>query len=503
MTVAILIHRLFLSVLLLGLLLWAPVEDSCAYSVAVLPVADLTYDRDGVNFAVTEQLGEQLRRQGLDVINQNRVIEFMITEKIRRCNEIDSFSARKLATRLGSDTLLLTTLYQREKTADQSSIMVTLLDGKTGQAIWSETLSGHLNDAQPIFGISANNDLFTLQKDQLTELTQSLAKQQPALSDPLLDLSPVQIDDIRIDPPLVKGGRPVQCRVKIDFLEIPPDSIVLQGGAENVTLRPTGTANIYAATLTSRPAEGDHNIDITFSWPTGKSTDILNVGAYRVANTPVKLSLSFYNSIKVADIHTFSENIKIHPRIRPNRPLELWRITIYDNQGETVFSETQYTALPAEMLWRGTNKNQRHLGTGYYTLTLLVRDIAGNETQVTAKLYLQAETAEMVEVKQQVERGRPQLKLSTKETVLIPVDRWQLTLETAEGDLLLSRKGMQLPATIALPERLTRHDVVCHFIVQDKLGNSYTTETVQREAKNATGEIVQLEKKVSNWKADF
>ena len=138
---AILIHRLFLSVLLLGLLFWAPVEDSCAYSVAVLPVADLTYDRDGVNFAVTEQLGEQLRQQGLDVINQNRVIEFMITEKIRRCNEIDSFSARKLATRLGSDTLLLTTLYQREKTADQSSIMATLLDGKTGRTIWSETLS--------------------------------------------------------------------------------------------------------------------------------------------------------------------------------------------------------------------------------------------------------------------------------------------------------------------------------------------------------------------------
>ena len=489
--------------MLLGLLLWAPVEDSCAYSVAVLPVADLTYDHDGVNFAVTEQLGEQLRRQGLDVINPQRVIEFMITEKIRRCNDIDSFSARKLAARLGSDTVLLTTVYQREKTADQSIIMVILLHGKTGQTIWSETLSGHLNDFQPIFGIGANNDLFTLQKDQLAELAQALAEQQPTLSDSLLDLSPVQIDDIRIDPPLVKGGQPVQCRVKIDFLEMPPDRIVLQGGMQSVTLRPTETTNIYAATLTSRAAEGDHNIDVTFIWPAREQTDIINISTYRVANTPVQLSMSFYNSMKIGDAYTFSKDIKIRPRIRPNRPLELWRITICDDQGETVFSETQYTALPAEMLWRGINRNQRQLGAGYYTLTLMVRDIAGNETQVTAKLYLQAETAEMVEVKQRFERGRPQLKLSTKETVLIPVDRWQLTLETAEGDLLLSRKGVQLPATIALPERLTRHDVICHFNMQDKLGNSYTTETVQREAKNKTGEIVQLQKKISSWKADF
>lgn len=500
---AILIRRLFILVVVLGFLLWAPVPDSYAYSVAILPVADLTYDRDGVNFAVTEQLGEQLRQQGVDVINQNRVAEVMIAERIRRCNEIDSFTARKLAARLGSDTVLQTTMYQREKTADQSSIMVTLLHGKTGQTIWSEILSGHLNDSQPIFGVSGDNDLFTLQKKQLTELARSLAKQQPNLVGPLLNLPPVRIDDIRLDPPLVKGGQPLQCRVKIDFLKIPPDSIKLQGGMESVTLRPTGVTNIYAATLTSKAAEGDHNIDITFNWPNGEPTDIIDISAYQVANTPVELSLSFYNSIKIGDSYAFSEDIKIRPRMRPNRPLELWRITIRDNQGEIVFSETQYTALPVEMLWRGINRNQRQLGTGHYTLTLTVRDIAGNETQVTAKLYLQAETVEMVEVKQKLERGRPQLKLSAKETVLIPVDRWQLTLETAEGVQLLSRKGVHLPATIALPERLTRHDVVCHFTMQDKLGNSYTTETVQREANSQTGEIVQVQQKISNWKADF
>jgi len=128
-------HRLFIVVIIPGLLFCGSVPNSHAYSVAVLPVADLTYDRDGVNFAITEQLVEQLRRQGLDVIDQDRVIAFMMAEKIRRCDGIDSFSARKLATHLGSDSVLQTTIYSHEKTADQSSVIVTLLNGKTWPGI--------------------------------------------------------------------------------------------------------------------------------------------------------------------------------------------------------------------------------------------------------------------------------------------------------------------------------------------------------------------------------
>jgi len=487
----------------LGLLFCGTAPNSHAYSVAVIPIADLTYDRDGVNFALTEQLVGQLRCQGLDIIDQDQVIAFMTAEKIRHCDGIDSFSARKLAARLGSDTVLQTTVYSHEKTADQSSIIVTLLNGKTGQTIWSETVAGHLNDSQPIFGINDQDDLSTLQNAQLTELALHLAEQQPILSDPLTDLPPVQIGDIRINPPLVRSGQPVQYRVKIDFLKTPPDNIVLQGGKQSVTLRATGTTNTYTATLTSKTAEGDHNCNIILHWPTGEQTDITDISSYRVANTPVQLSLSFYNSIKIGDTYAFSEDIKIHPRMKPNRPLELWRINMRNSQGEIVFSETQYTALPAEMLWRGINRNQRQLGTGYYTLTLTIRDIAGNEAQASAKLYLQAKTAEMVEVKQGVERGRPQLRLSSKEIVLIPVDHWRLTLETPEGVQLLSRKGVQLPATIALPERLARHDVVCHFVVQDKLGNSYTTATVQREVNSNSGSVAQVQRKTSGWKADF
>ena len=500
----VLTHKLLILITALGLLLGWAAPNSHAYSIAVIPVADLTHERDGVNFALTEQLEEQLRQQGFAVIDQNRVIGFMVAERIRRCGEIDSFSARKMADHLGSDTVLLTTVYQQEKATDQSSIIVTLLHGKTGQTIWSTMLAGHLNDSQPIFGIRGDHNLSTLQNQQLVALAQQLAEQRPILPEQSFpELAAVQIDDIQIKPPLVKGGGSLKCQLKIDFLKTPPDRVMLQGGAQSVTLRPTATPHVYAATLTSKMADGGHNIDLTLNWPNGGQTSITDISTYHVANTPAQLSLSFYNSMKVGDAHAFSDEIKIRPRMAPNRPLELWRITIRDNQGEKVFSETQYTALPVEMIWRGINKNQRHLGTGYYTLTLTVRDIAGNETRGTAKLYLQAETVEMVEVKQRIDRGRSQLELSAKDSVLIPVNLWRLTLETTAGLPLLSRKGVSLPATITLPRMLTRKDIVCHFVMQDKLGNSYTTETVQQEVKVKNGSVAQVEKKTSTWKSDF
>ena len=83
-------------------------------------------------------------------------------------------------------------------------------------------------------------------------------------------------------------------------------------------------------------------------WPTGEQTDISNINPYRVANTPVQLSLSFYNSMKIGDAYAFSEDIKILPRMKPNRPLELWQITMRDSQGEVVFSQTGLSGNAAE-----------------------------------------------------------------------------------------------------------------------------------------------------------
>ena len=500
----ILTHKLFISALLLALLLPLSSRDSSAFSVAVLPVADLTYARDGVNFTVANQLIEQLQQQGLSVIDSDQVTNFMVRERIRRCGDLDSFSARKMALQLKCDSILVTTIYQQKKTADQSTMMLTLLHGKTGQPVWSRMTAAHLNDSQPLFGFKTQRQLDPLQQQQIVEMAHTLVKELPTLPDPQVqNLLPVQVDDIQIVPQLVRGRNPIQCRFKIDFLETPPDRVQLEGGEQPVRLSPTSIPHVYTGRLTSIMQEGDHPISLSLHWSGDQTTRIDAVTTYRVANRPVKLYLDLYNSIKVGDIYAFSDTLKIHPRMVPKRPLELWTITIHDDQGEVVFTETQHTPLPADMLWRGINKNLRQLEMGYYKLTLTVRDIAGNESVAEAKLYMQSKQDEMIKAKQRIERGLPHLRLSTSESLLIPVNHWRLTLETEKGLPLLSRKGDHLPVTIILPEQLSRPGIVCHFVMRDELGNQYTTETVQHEATIGEPNMVTQLQPDPQWKTDF
>lgn len=484
-------------------LLFFSAPGAAAYSIAVLPVADLTQERDGVNFAITTQLVEQLRQQGLEVIEIPQVVEFMVQQRLRRCDEIDSFSARKMATSLKSDSVLLTTLYKQEKTTDQSSMILTLLHGKTGLPVWSKTTSRHLNDTQPLFGVSTNRDLSVLQSRQIHDIVQELMQEQPSLPDiSPQDLPQAQIANIQIIPSLVRGGSPIRCRLKINFLDSEPDSVLISGGQQTITLQQTDVPHVYSGTFTSREEEGNQNLNLLLNWSPEKEKNSISLGSYQVANSPVQLHLDFHSSIKLDDIHAFSNSIKIFPRMVPRRPLELWSITMRDEQGETVFSETQYTSLPAEMNWQGINSNRRQLNMGYYTLTLTVRDIAGNEAHTTSKLYLQSTDAKMVSIRQQTKQGRSQLKIQPSEALVIPIDNWRLTLETLKGTPLLTQKGTRLPATITLPAQVSRQELVCHFQIEDKLGNHYSTNVIQRETTSKKGIVAQVQPE-NDWKADF
>ncbi len=494
--------QIFTAAILLGCVL-IMAADATAYSVAVLPVADLSQGRDGVDFAITSQLVKQLRQQGLDVIETPKVIEFMTEHGIRRCDEIDSFSGRKMALSLKCDSLLLTTLYRRSSTTDQSTLILTLLHGKNGQPVWSKIVSGDLDDSQPLFGIRQNKEISKLQARQIANLARQLTRQLPTLPEVhTRDLSQVQVADIKLSPPLTRGGNPVRCRVKVNFLDSEPSNLRLNGGQQTIELRRTNIPHIYTGTFISRVEEGDQNINLSASWSPQKTETTNSLTSYRVANSPAQLYLDFHNSYQLGNIHAFTSAITIIPRMEPQRPLELWRVTVRNEQGEIVFSETQYTALPNKMHWRGINSNRQQLNAGYYSLSLTVRDIAGNEARTTAELYMQATDTKMVNIKQHSERGQSWLEIRANEAMLIPIDNWVLILETEQGDRLLTRKGSRLPATVTISSKIAQQNPACHFQIQDKLGNRYNVAGIDLETADKQELHAQL-KPQRSWKTDF
>lgn len=482
--------------------LFMPIAAANAYSVAVLPVTDLAHGRKGVNFEVTSQLVEQLRQQGIAVIEPDKVIEFMVQHGLRRCDEIDSFSSRKMAISLNCDSLLLTTLYRHELIEDQSSLILTLLHGKNGRPVWSKIVSAHLDDDQPLFGIKKNRELSALQTRQIHALVRQLIRELPSLPKVTAeDLSPLQVADIYLSQPFTRGESSVHCRLKIEFLESEPDTLLLSGGEQPIKLARTDFPHIYSGIFTSKAEDGEHNLSLSTYWPLEQEKTVTDLISYRVVNRPAKLTLSFLNGFKLGEVQAFSTGIKIIPKMEPRLPLDFWRITMSDEEGNTVFTETKYTDLPKEMYWQGTNNNRRQLDTGYYTLSLTVRDLAGNEAQVTSKLYLQSTKMELVDIRQYIEQGHHKLELLPTETMLIPIDNWTLTLETKDGDTMFTQTGIRLPAIITIPETISQQELFCYFLIKDKLGNQYITANKQLNT-SATGILAQTQKQ-NSWKADF
>lgn len=482
--------------------LFMPIAAANAFSVAVLPVTDLALGRKGVNFAVTSQLVKQLRQQGIVVIEPAQVIEFMVQNGLRRCDEIDSFSSRKMAISLKCDGLLLSTLYRHNLTDNQSNLILTLLHGTNGQPVWSKIISAHLDDAQPLFGIKRNRKISALQAQQIQTIVQQLTQDLPSLPEVKADaFSSLQVADIYLSQPLTKGKSSVHCRLKIEFLESEPDILLLNGGQQPIKLARTDSPHTYSGTFISRAEDGDHSLSLSAHWSLQQKTAVTDLIAYRVVNRPAQLTLSFLNGFKLGEIQAFSSGIKIIPKMEPRLPLDSWRITMSDEQGNTVFTETKYTDLPKEMYWQGTNNNSRQLDTGHYTLTLAIRDLAGNEAQTTSKLYLQSTKMELVDIRQYTEQGHHKLELLPTESMLIPIDNWALTLETKEGDTLFSQTGPRLPAIITVPDTISQQQLFCYFLIKDKLGNQYSTANIQLKA-SATGTLAQTQKQ-NNWKADF
>jgi len=478
-------------------------QPALAYRIALLPVADITLERNGVNFAITEQLITRLRNHGFEVIDEQAVRAYMVEQGLRHCGEISSFACRKLASNLQVDALLLTTILGTDRAARQVTIVSTLLHGKNGQAVWSTTQAIHLNDKQPLFGIGATTDIGKVHSRVLQTVAAQLHKQLPQL--PQVDtraLSTAQIIDVHISPEIVQGGAPITCRVKLDFIGPAPDSILVTSANHKATLQRSPIPNLYVGTITSATSTGRHTIDLSLSWLSSHQQSVDRICAYSVANEPANLSLDLRSGLHIGDSYAFRESIKIAPKLEPPRPVDMWSFTVYNKNNDKVFYEQQFSDMPLEMRWRGNDNNMRRLDNGNYTLQFFTRDIAGNEAVVTSKLYLQNTDMEMVSIHQNVDDGSYQLELLPAEDLQVPVDNWSLTLETPQGDIVFTTKGYQLPATVEIPADVAQPGLICQFSALDKLGNHYDIADARLETIDSSSMLAQLHSQ-QNWQVDF
>lgn len=473
-----------------------------AYSIAILPVADLSKGRNGVDLNITSQLAQQLTDRNFSIIDGEKVIEFMVDHSIRRCGELDTLTCRAMARKLSCDTILVTTLLGDQDDRSQLSLVTTLYDGKTGQGIWSTIISRHLSDHQPLFGVGKIQELTDIKKDLCYELTTYLLKKSSPLPTTTAEfVQDYRVAEVQITPGLVRGNSELNCRIKIHFIDQKPEYLQLSSGDNTATLQPTSTQHYYEGNLKALAADGSHPVNLKICWDNSHQQIVPVISTYQVANHPSELELKIHSGIELGEFYAFSGSVKLVPTLTPTRPIDHWQLTIDNENGKRVVDEKHNTPLPNQLQWRGIDNNRRPLDMGLYEMVLKVWDLAGNLAETRSTLYLQPKEVELVSINQHLDFEQHQIELLPAKNTMVPIENWALTLETDDGDIVYTTQGEHLPALVDLPPQLNYNELSCSVRVLDQLGN-HSLITGTRFQVGHSNEMF-AKKKGLEWSADF
>ncbi|MBW2186391.1 MAG: hypothetical protein JRG71_08345 [Deltaproteobacteria bacterium] len=473
-----------------------------AYSIAILPVADLSKGRNGVDLQITTLLAQRLTNQKISVIDGAKVMTFMVDHAIRRCGELDTLTCRTMANSLSCDTILVTTMLGNQDNNSELSLIATLYDGKTGQGIWSTLFTRHLNDDQPLLGVGKIVDLFEVKQQLCNELCSSLeskATTVPEISSELVH--DYRVTEVQITPELVRGDSKLHCRLKIQFFDQAPEYLQLSTGDQTVILQRNTTQHVYEGILHALASDGSHSVNLKIYWNASHQETVPEVSTYQVANQPSELAMRTCSGLELGDMYAFSGSVKLIPTMNPVRPIDCWQLTINNEDGKNVVSEKHNTPLPSQLQWRGIDNNRRQLEIGRYEMVLKVWDLAGNLSEVSSTLYLQPKETELVSISQKFNSDSHQIELLPAKNIMIPIEHWAITLETDDGVIVYSTKGQYLPALVDLPPQLNYDELSCSVRVLDQLGN-HSLITGTRFQVNHTNEML-AQRSDLNWSADF
>lgn len=495
--------RCFNRILVQLILLTVFASQSSALTVAIAPLEDLTQTRSGVDLDLTHHLSETLEHSGFTTVSQQQIINFMITNAIRRCGELDSLTARRMAKELSCDIILLGTITEKDSSRNPKiALTLTVIDGSSGELCWGTTVSGHINDSQPLLGIGRLTSSEEIQQHSFDGFAESFAKQLQDFTALETILPDYRITDVQLKPELVRGGAPLSCRVKIEFLDQAPEYLKVETTAGSTILKRSQTQHYYEGQIATDPSDGDHSIHLHLHWNDRPSKQINDFATYRVANTPPDLRMYVTTGLNIDNTFAFSDSVVVIPQLEEPRPVDHWKLAIKDQNGFTILTEEQHSDLPERLEWRGTDSHNRRLDTGRYTMTMQVWDIAGNQNQITTKLYLQPTSQEMINISQIFIDGENYLQLLPAENQIVPIEHWSLTLETDEGAPVFSKTGWELPTIVALPQDITIDSLICNVTALDKLGNNSLLSAAPIQVPPSHGKVAQRTPK-NEWTADF
>ena len=467
------IKMLSVILLLITLLLVDP-QIARAQRVALLPLADFSHGRggiDGVNFPLTQALSEALVDQGFELVPEDAIEGVMVRNRIRSVGYLDAFLARKLGHELDCTHVFIGTVTDyREENGGALGLTLAAFDTATGGHVWGGTSAASAEESIRVFGVGESMGLQELQEQLFDDLLDGVATKidRPA---PQVANASYRLLDLQLSPQHLRGGESIDCRLEIDFLGSPPKGVALKNGERLVPLQPGAAPGSYHGTIISAMERGPYNVKIVLDWGNGQDSEMVDsLASYQVMNIPPTLDLTVHKGTQVGGVTLFRDHLVFIPVISGRHLMERWMIQIRSENNRIRISEEHLGNLPDRMVWYGKDRKGRKLEDGPYTFILKAWNAFGHQVEKSLNIAVQTTLAspniEMIR-----EKGRAFIKILPSADNVAPVIDWEIKVFLGTKEGILYKNGVSLPAMIQLPEEIDNRKIFCDLVTKDLLGN--------------------------------
>ena len=487
-------------IILAALISLADLASTGATTVAVFPVEDLSYGRNGVNLELTGFLSGILADKGLDVVSEPDVISFMAQNRIRWVGYMYTNHIFKARDYMGADLILLGTLCQRkEKSIPRLGLTLSLVRTEDGVTIWSNSKGVSQANTRRILGIgepdSVDKLIPYLVKEVLTGWPERLGQTLPP------EESDLELDSWSLTKKYTQPGEKIGAMVRFSLpkdSEETPRVFFKEGNRLHLALE-SPENGFYEATWLSSYREGVYPVSVLLRWPSGdEKTSFLE--EYYVDGRPPEMRLNIKGLANRENV--MRDKVLIMPSLKQREQIARWKISIENQEGKTIMTGDGKGNIPEKFLWKGRTSSGRFVDEGTFSIILRAWDLADNES-ITSEEVTISRTLPIVELT--AEKQGQNILVNIQHTGEIPISFWQIEVWSNDNELLKQTGGDTLPANVNMPfpDNNVPDNIECTIVVRDILGNQ-----TKQEVKNLF-QLVGLdqateEKSVEEeWNADF
>jgi TolB-like protein len=360
--------------------------------IAILPFENLSDDPEASR-TVTGLITDELKKRGqFSIIETDAVEEFLAKRRIRYTGAITRITAREMGEVLGVDAVLVGSvpLFSGDTNGEVIvGVAARIVSADDGSIIWADTLSYSGNDFEGLLGLGVVKSLDKLTsrvvKELLADMPASFFMQENSLP-------PFEIAEVSTVPGVGKSGEKMELRVKVTLVSEEPQQVKATIDGSEIVLDRRGNG-VYEGTLDVPDGEGIYTVNIIALDRSMAKFSFDAAGKIVIDNTPPKVSVTVNRKVFASRKKDF---ITFTPKMMSFDEIDEWTIEIVNKEGKRVRGHTDFGKLPKGLIWRGETDRRRQAEDGWYTYRFMVRDLAGNETQVTDKLRLKNKPPEIM-----------------------------------------------------------------------------------------------------------